>query len=67
MVLNPVKIKSTHVRDVRGWGSASLERTAKEDLSEEVKPKGTGSTRNRQSVHQAQRTVDANVPRKSHN
>lgn len=54
MVLNPVKIKSTHVRDVRGWGRASLERKAREDLSEEVKPKGTGSARNRQSVRQAQ-------------
>lgn len=54
MVLNPVKIKSTHVRDVRGWGRASLGRKAREDLSEEVKPKGTGSARNRQSVRQAQ-------------
>lgn len=45
MVLNPVKIKST---DVSGtWGvRASLERKAREDLSEEVKPKGSGSAQN---------------------
>lgn len=65
MVLNPVKIKSTDASGM--WGvRASSERKVREDLSEEVKPKGMGSAQNRQSVCQAQRTVDTNVPRKTH-